>query len=98
MAKFKTFLNDTNGLTERDFEKVTTGVLFILTVLSVLYRYLRYAETNKDIIYLVSILGSLFVIRKGISYFKPDRYYQNTMGDVNFDPNTNDTRRDIDEI
>lgn len=74
------FGNDTDGFNEKDFEKLVTGFLFIACVGAVIYKYLAANITNTDMIYLCAILGSLFVVRKGISYFKPDRYYQNTTG------------------
>lgn len=70
------FWKDKDGFTKEDFEKLTTGFLFIIGVLVVLYKYLIENETNTNMIYLVTILGSLFVVRKGISYFKPNRYYR----------------------
>ncbi len=83
MNKTKTFLNDNDGFSEKDFEKLATGFLFILASLSVIYKYLTTNIVNTDMVYFTSILGSLFIVRKGISYLKPDRYYQNTTKDTN---------------
>lgn len=73
--KIKWFGNDKNGLSEKDFEKLVLGILLIIVVLAVVFKYLTKDITNMDMVYLATMLGSLFVVRKAASYFKPERYH-----------------------
>lgn len=72
--KIRWFGNDKNGLSEKDFEKLVLGILLIIVVLAVVFKYLTKDITNMDMVYLATMLGSLFVVRKAASYFKPERY------------------------
>jgi hypothetical protein len=70
----RSFWRDKDGFTKEDFEKLVTGILFTLSVLVVLYVYVMKMDVNRDIVYLCTALGGLFVIRKGLSYNFDSKY------------------------
>lgn len=58
----------------QNFEKIVVGILLVLIVLSALYRYLKTGDLHPGIIELVLIMVSSFIVRKGLSYFRPAHY------------------------
>lgn len=68
MAKF----NTTN------FEKILLGAGLALVILAIVYVYVTNRQADGGMISLVGILVSGLVARKGLSYWKPDRYGSNT--------------------
>lgn len=64
----KTFLNDIDGLSIKDLEKIITCILFILGTLSILYMFIFKQYVDVNINYFVLGLGTLFLIRKIMKY------------------------------
>lgn len=95
----KWFGNDKNGLSEKDFEKLILGVLLIIVVLAIVIKYILNDLANMDMVYLATMLGSLFVVRKAASYFKPDRYNATTNNEENNNyTDYNNNNNDIDNL
>ncbi len=95
----KWFGNDKNGLSEKDFEKLILGVLLIIVVLAIVIKYILNDLANMDMVYLATMLGSLFVVRKAASYFKPDRYNAITNNEEhNNYTDYNNNNNDIDNL
>lgn len=90
----KGFWNDSNGFSESDFEKIILGVSFLVTVAAIVFRFCKLGTTEPNIIYYSLGIGSLFVVRKGLSYFKPNSYYANVYGESE---NTNETIKKIED-
>ena len=57
-----------SGLAVGDFEKITLGFLLICCVIVTLVVYCKRGIIDSNIVYLASMLGSLFVVRKGLKY------------------------------
>lgn len=68
----KTFLTD--GFDKSDFEKLITGLAYIILVIAIVYMFVKHQYTDYNIIGMCVGAGGLFVARKGLSYFKPERY------------------------
>jgi hypothetical protein len=64
----KTFLNDTDGLSIKDLEKIITCVLFVLGTIAVLYMFVFNQFVDVNMNYFVLGLGTLFVLRKIMKY------------------------------
>lgn len=64
----KNFLNDTDGLSIKDLEKIVTCFLFILGTLSILYMFVFRQFIDVNMNYFVLGLGTLFVLRKIMKY------------------------------
>lgn len=90
----KGFWNDENGFSESDFEKIILGLSFIITVIAIVFRFCKLGTTEPNIIYYSLGIGSLFVVRKGLSYFKPNQYYANVYGESE---TTDDTMKQLEE-
>jgi len=73
----KGFWNDFGGLSIQDTEKIITGISFLATVFVLLYKYLTKDIIDPLIVQYSLGVGGLLVIRKGLSYWKPERYQQN---------------------
>lgn len=84
----KGFWNDDNGFSESDFEKIILGISFLITVAAIIFRFCMFGTSDPNIVYYSLGIGSLFVVRKGLSYFKPNQYYANVYGEGE---NTNET-------
>lgn len=91
----KTFFTD-ELFSERDFEKLLLGFLVTLTIVIILLVYWLRGTVDSNLVYLSAIELTAFVARKGLSYIKPDRYYQNTYGDNELE-GVIDLRSDTDE-
>lgn len=71
----KGFWNDSDGFNKGDFEKLVTGLLFIVTTIALVIRFLQDKPTDLVFVQFALGIGALFVVRKGLSYFKPEQYY-----------------------
>ena len=72
---FKNFLtNDKDGFSIKDFEKLILGILTIIIVGTICYKYCVDSLAKQEMIWLAGTFGTLFVARKGLSYFKPGSY------------------------
>lgn len=74
--KRRTFLNDEEGFTKEDFEKLITGLTFTLMVVVIGYKFLFDEFVVPEVLTFTVGLGGLFVARKAFSYFKSDSYYE----------------------
>jgi hypothetical protein len=70
----KTFLND--GFDKSDFEKLITGLAYIVLVIAIVYMFIKYRYSDYNIIGLCVGAGGLFVARKIGSYMKNENYYK----------------------
>jgi len=57
-----------------DFEKILIGALLIVATLVVVYKFFLTGVSDQGMIYLIVSFLSAFVVRKGLTYWKPDRY------------------------
>lgn len=53
---------------KQDFEKYTTGILYAIVVLSIVYKFLETNIISVDAIYFTTITGSFFIGRKIAKY------------------------------
>jgi L-lactate permease len=59
------------------FEKVILGFLLIATTGAVIYNYLKVGNVGPEMPNIIGLFLAAFVVRKGLSYFKPNQYYEN---------------------
>jgi hypothetical protein len=59
---------------KNDFEKIVLGILSIISVLVTLYLTIKGSLSVNISLDLSKFLIGVFVVRKGISYWKPERY------------------------
>lgn len=72
----KTFLNDKDGFSLQDLEKITLNFLFALSVVVILYKFSRLGLSDIIMVQFSLGIGGLLVARKVGSYFKKDSYNQ----------------------
>lgn len=60
-----------------NFEKVILGSAFMLVTIAIICKFLIKDIADYNMIGWNLGIGSLFVLRKGLSYFKSDSYYMN---------------------
>jgi hypothetical protein len=62
------------GMDKDDFEKIVLSLCLLATTAVSLYVYLTLGHIDTDMIYLVGLFLTAFITRKGLSYWKPERY------------------------
>jgi hypothetical protein len=74
----KSFINDSNGLSLQDFEKIVFGLSFIALIVTAIVCIFKFKTIDTNLVYLTSTVGGLFVLRKGLKY-NADTKLQQTM-------------------
>ncbi|OHD22826.1 MAG: hypothetical protein A2Y34_04360 [Spirochaetes bacterium GWC1_27_15] len=70
----KGFWSDQDGLDIKDVEKLLLSFLLLVIVFTILYMWVFKSVESALINELAYAVGSLLVLRKGLSYFKKDSY------------------------
>lgn len=65
-----------------NFEKVLMGTSLVAVVSSLVYVYLTTHLSDGGMVSLVGVLVGGLIARKGLSYFKPERYRHNEVSAV----------------
>lgn len=55
-------------LSMTDMEKIVVGILLVISTFVTLFVYLTKTEIDPNIVYLVSVLLTAFIVRKGLKY------------------------------
>lgn len=64
----KSFTNDNDGISISDFEKLVLGTTFISLIVSSIIYLFKFNSIDTNLVYLISTVGGLFVLRKGLKY------------------------------
>jgi hypothetical protein len=67
-AKTKVFWRDDEGFTVHDLEKIVTCILFTITTLAVVVKFIMTNVSDSDMTIFALGLGGLFVARKAFKY------------------------------
>ena len=85
----KSFFTDSDGFSTQDMEKLTLNLLFSLSVLTVLYKFLTKDLSDVVIVQFSISIGGLMVARKFGSYYTKSKQTASNISDNTEQTETN---------
>jgi hypothetical protein len=62
------------GIDMQDYEKLVLSFAIVVLVLVTAYRYIYFGTIIYEMVSLIGLFLTAFVMRKGLSFWKPERY------------------------